>query len=118
MSDRDEFSSFLVGFIIGGLTGALVSLLLAPQSGEETRAVIREKAIELQEKASETAEDVYSRGEVAFSEVRDRGREIAEDLQRRGQVILEEQKARMTSPAKPAGPEKAAPAGDNEGAAA
>jgi gas vesicle protein len=110
MSDRDEFSSFLVGFIIGGLTGALVSLLLAPQSGEETRAVIREKAIELQEKASETAEDVYSRSESAIGEVRDRGREIAEDLQRRGQVILEEQKTRFVGP-KTGGAEPGAPAG-------
>ena len=38
MSDRDEFGAFLVGFIVGGLTGAVVSLLFAPQSGEETRA--------------------------------------------------------------------------------
>jgi len=37
-SDRDEFGAFLVGFIVGGLTGAIVSLLFAPQSGEETRA--------------------------------------------------------------------------------
>jgi gas vesicle protein len=96
MSDRDEFGSFLVGFIIGGLTGALVSLILAPQSGEETRAVIREKAIELQEKASEVAEDAYSRGEAAYIDVRERGKGIADDLQKRGQVILEEQKARFT----------------------
>jgi gas vesicle protein len=116
MSDRDEFSSFLVGFIIGGLTGALVSLLLAPQSGEETRAVIREKAIELQEKASETAEDVYSRSGSAIGEVRDRGRGIAEDLQRRGQVILEEQKSRFTGP-KPAGGSEPGPAGGGEPAA-
>ncbi len=34
MSDRDEFGAFLLGFIVGGLTGAVASLLLAPQSGE------------------------------------------------------------------------------------
>lgn len=28
MSDRDEFGAFLVGFIVGGLTGAVVALLL------------------------------------------------------------------------------------------
>ncbi len=38
MSERDEFGAFLVGFVIGGLSGAIVSLLFAPQSGEETRA--------------------------------------------------------------------------------
>ena len=33
MSDRDDFSAFLIGFVLGGLTGAVVSLLFAPQSG-------------------------------------------------------------------------------------
>ncbi len=50
-SDRDEFGAFLVGFIVGGLTGAVVSLLFAPQSGEETRALIRDKSIEIRDKA-------------------------------------------------------------------
>ena len=95
MSDRDDFSSFLIGFIVGGLTGAVVSLLMAPQSGEETRAVLREKAIELKDMAAETAEDAYARAEVAAAEARDRAaewasiaRERAEDLQRRGQVVF------------------------------
>ena len=37
MSDRDEFGAFLVGFIVGGLSGAVVALLFAPQTGEENR---------------------------------------------------------------------------------
>jgi gas vesicle protein len=102
MADRDDFSAFLVGFLIGGLTGAVVSLLLAPQSGEETRALIRDKAIELGDKASETAEDAYARAEAAAADARARAdelaklaRERAEELQRRGQVIIEEQRTRI-----------------------
>src|SRR5512140_321958 len=102
MSDRDDFSAFLIGFLIGGLTGAVVSLLLAPQSGEETRALIRDKAIELGDKASETAEDAYARAEAAAADARARADELAklararaEDLQHRGQVIIEEQKTRI-----------------------
>jgi gas vesicle protein len=35
MAEQDNgFGTFLVGFIIGGITGAVVSLLYAPQSGE------------------------------------------------------------------------------------
>ncbi|HEX2979105.1 MAG TPA: YtxH domain-containing protein [Anaerolineaceae bacterium] len=101
MSDRDELGSFLLGFIIGGITGTVVSLLLAPQSGEETRAVIKEKAIELRDIASETLEDAYARAEAAAAEARTRAEELtqiarskAEELQRRGQVVLEEQKNR------------------------
>ncbi len=63
MSDRDSFGAFLVGFFVGGITGAVVSLLLAPQSGDETRTVIKEKAIELKDKTAATAEEVYHKAE-------------------------------------------------------
>ena len=74
MSDRDEFGAFLVGFVVGGLTGAVVALLFAPQSGEETRALIKDKSIELRDKAQMTAEEAYARAEQLASEVRERGK--------------------------------------------
>lgn len=102
MAERDEFGAFLIGFIIGGLAGAVSALLLAPQSGEETRTVLREKAIELRDLASETAEDAYAQAEQAAAEARARAeefariaRERAEELQRRGQVVLEEQRSKL-----------------------
>ncbi len=104
MSDRDEFGAFLVGFIIGGLTGAVTALLLAPQSGEETRTVIKERAIELRDRAADTYEDAYARAEKAAHEARVKADELtalakekADMLQQRGQVVLEEQKARISS---------------------
>ncbi len=63
MSDKDNFGAFLVGFIMGGITGAVASLLLAPQSGEETRTVIKEKAIELKDKSADTAEETLHKAE-------------------------------------------------------
>ena len=58
--------SFLAGFVIGGLIGAGVALLMAPQSGEETRALIADKSIELRDRASETATDYQTKaGELA-----------------------------------------------------
>jgi gas vesicle protein len=63
MSEKDNFGAFLVGFLVGGITGAVVSLLLAPQSGEETRTVIKEKAIELKDKTAATAEESYQKAE-------------------------------------------------------
>jgi len=114
MSDNDsDFGAFLAGFMIGGLVGAAVALLLAPQSGEETRTLIREKSIELKDKATETAEEALHRAEktleearvraeAAYQEARVRAEEVAQltkdraaQLQERGQIVLEQQKTRL-----------------------
>ncbi len=115
MADSDDFGAFLIGFLIGGLTGAAVSLIFAPQSGEETRALIREKAIQLQDEATDTAEATYTKLEAAAADARARADELSklakqrlEELQRRGQVVLEstkggakKQEAASPAPAEP-----------------
>ena len=69
MADNNgDFGAFLSGFVLGGLVGAAVALILAPQSGEETRAQMREKGIELKE-----------RGEAGWHEAQERARHAAED---------------------------------------
>ena len=103
MTDRDEFGAFLIGFVVGGVAGAITALLLAPQSGEETRAIIKEKSIELADRAGETVDDAYSQAEKAAIEARTRFDELAKltrdrstELAQRGQVILEEQKTKIS----------------------
>jgi gas vesicle protein len=103
MSDNNgDLGSFLSGLIIGGLIGAAAALLLAPQSGEETRTIIRDKSIELKEKAVETAEEARHRAEEITAEARHKAEELAEqtraradELVKRGQEVYEEQKARI-----------------------
>ncbi|MBV6396190.1 MAG: hypothetical protein HFACDABA_01783 [Anaerolineales bacterium] len=97
MSDRDEFGAFLVGFIVGGLTGAVVSLLFAPQSGEETRALIKDKSIELRDKASVSAEQALAKAEAAAAEARARADDLARQLRERGMTAYEDVKARGKS---------------------
>jgi len=93
-SDSDEFGSFLVGFIVGGLTGAVVSLLFAPQSGEETRALIRDKGIELRDMAADTAEETLARAEAAAAEARTRADELAKVARARADELAKEMKTR------------------------
>jgi gas vesicle protein len=113
MSDENDFGTFLAGFIIGGLVGAAVALITAPQSGEETRSVIHDKSIELKDKAVSTAEETRSRAEKALEEARQRAdqaleevrlraedlaevtKERAMEIAQRGQVVLEQQMARL-----------------------
>lgn len=49
MSDNSgsDIGAFLAGFVIGGLVGAATAIILAPQSGAETRSQIASKRDEL-----------------------------------------------------------------------
>ena len=50
----------LVGMLIGGLAGAVAMLLLAPQSGKDTRTQIQKKGIELRDRTTEMVEDTLA----------------------------------------------------------
>lgn len=50
--------AFLFGFIAGGMVGWVLGILSAPQSGRETLGAIGEKAIELRDRAEQTADRV------------------------------------------------------------
>jgi gas vesicle protein len=83
MSDREtDFGAYIAGFIIGGLVGAAAALLLAPQSGEETRTMIRDKSIELKEKAEASAEEAFEKASAALEETRARLTTTVEDLRK------------------------------------
>ena len=94
MSDRDEFGAFLVGFVVGGLTGAVVALLFAPQSGEETRALIKDKSIELRDKAQMTAEEAYARAEQLAADARTRAEELTREAKARAEQLASEVRER------------------------
>lgn len=104
MSSKDEFGAFFIGFVVGGLTGAVVALLFAPQSGEETRGIIKERAIELRDKTNESFTEVYGKAETAANDAVKRAEELlrqakerAAELANRRQVALEEAAAEPTA---------------------
>ena len=87
MSERDEFGAFLVGFIVGGLTGAVAALMFAPQSGEETRAVIKERSIELRDKATAEAEEAWKHAEAAANEALQKAEELSKQAMAQSEEI-------------------------------
>ena len=93
MSDNRGFGAYLAGFILGGLIGAVVALLLAPQSGEETRTQIREKSIEIRDRASESIEEARMRAERAVEEARLRVDELSQTIRDRNAQDLNQPKA-------------------------
>ena len=62
MSDQDRSSdsvlSLLAGIGLGALVGAMAALLLAPNSGAETRTQIRETADDVLGKLRESVDDL------------------------------------------------------------
>jgi gas vesicle protein len=73
MSDRNGIGMLFVGLLLGGLTGAVVALLFAPQSGAETRTLIKDKSIELRDKAQETAEQARARTDEVVRQLKEQG---------------------------------------------
>ena len=71
MSDNSsDFGAFLTGFLIGGLAGAAMSLLMAPQSGEETREQIVSRGIELRDRADDELRTFRSRADETLADLR------------------------------------------------
>jgi gas vesicle protein len=77
MSEECSYSGSAValGFILGGVLGASLALLFAPESGRRTRerlrglaADVRDKTIDVSEKLQDKAEEVLERGREAFEE--------------------------------------------------
>ena len=89
--------SFLAGMLLGGLAGAGAALLLAPQSGEKTRAQIEQKSMELRDQTTEAVEDAVAQTRVKARQVTTDVRTQVEALQQRGQAVFDEQKARMSA---------------------
>jgi gas vesicle protein len=97
MNDNDnDLGAFLAGFVIGGLVGAAVALILAPQSGEETRRRIVDMSDDLVEAGQQRVErvrdvaDSYAhRTGDAFSEARGRAGEMTNQIQEQARIVLD-----------------------------
>ena len=81
----------LVGMLIGSLAGALTMLLLAPQSGKDTRTQLREKGIELRERATGMVEDTMAQVRSNTDKITMGGREKAKELLAQGEALVVEQ---------------------------
>lgn len=59
----------LSALAIGGIIGAAVALLVAPQSGQETREILRSKTMEMKDKAMEAATDTRERASNGLNDI-------------------------------------------------
>jgi gas vesicle protein len=91
--------SVLSGFLVGSAIGVATALLFAPRSGEETRAEIRDKAVELRDRTTETVKDTVSQAKSKAYEITDNVLEKAEELTQRSKHTMDRQLDRATQAA-------------------
>ncbi len=101
MSDNNsELGAFLAGFVIGGLVGAATALILAPQSGSDTRSQITNRSQSLRssgedqmhsmrDAASSLTTDYRGRAGQFASSVRERTQDGSGNLQQQARVVLD-----------------------------
>lgn len=101
MSDNsNDLGAFLAGFVIGGLVGAATALILAPQSGEETRSQIASKSSSLRDTGSERVQRYRDMAESALSDTRSRVQDAGGRVQEQARIVLDsgrEQAAKVRS---------------------
>lgn len=80
-------------FLVGGLTGAVLALLYAPRSGQETRAMVSDRINiawgEAQEMGSQAAENMQR----TYQSVASKGQHFAQEAQTKGQAIYNQASA-------------------------
>jgi gas vesicle protein len=79
------------GFLVGSVIGVATALLFAPRSGEETRAEIRGRAVELRDRTTETVKDTVEQAKSKAYELKDTVRGKAEELTHRGRQTVNRQ---------------------------
>ncbi len=91
MTTNNNALGILAGLFIGGLAGAVTMLLLAPQSGEDTRNQIQEKSIELRDQTTGMVEEAMKQMRTERKKLTHAGRDKAKELIEQGQALVVEQ---------------------------
>lgn len=78
MMSKNSGAIFFAGLVIGGVVGASMALLLAPQPGQETRAQIRNKSLELKDLTVTSLQDAGHRVQEQTVVWQEKGQEALE----------------------------------------
>ena len=96
--DRNVALNFLAGLGVGALVGAIAALLLAPQSGKDTREDIKAAADDLRAKADKVISDLP----VSSDELVKKSKEILESTKSKVQQAIETGKQAVAKPSEEA----------------
>jgi gas vesicle protein len=83
MNEQSPYLSSIVFFLAGGVAGAGLSLLLAPQSGKATRQMMASRLKVSADSVRELRDRVVTRGEEAWDEAAHRVGEALSGVERK-----------------------------------
>jgi len=86
VDENKNVTSFLKGFVLGGIAGAVLAFLFAPKSGKELREDIKKKTSEFADEASKT----YGDAKVLANKIIADGKKKAEELHRQAEEKIRE----------------------------
>ena len=78
--NKDHAIGFGIGLLTGAVIGGVIALLYAPQSGKETRAMLKNKAIETRDNVQDFATDAVENVRDGVSEVSRKGHAVVQAL--------------------------------------
>ena len=56
--NKDQVSGIAIGLVAGAILGLAIGFLYAPKSGKETRQLVKEKALDIKEKAAKAVSKI------------------------------------------------------------
>jgi len=78
--NKDNAVGFGIGLLSGVVIGGVIALLFAPQSGKETRRMIKDKVTGIVDAVKEKTEEVVDNAKETASEVNRKGQAVGHAL--------------------------------------
>ena len=103
---------FFMGFLIGGVLGALAGILFAPKSGKELRSDIEEKGSEVIKDGKEIYSDASARVKEIIEEAKYQAKELKREADRHLSEARQKAKEILAHGEKKGADEKGAEAGE------
>jgi gas vesicle protein len=88
--ERENAFNCLSAFALGGITGAVLALLYAPQSGEETREIVRDKIRRGADRGRESLREGAEYAREKAQQGVEYGRQVAQRVVGKGQELADE----------------------------
>lgn len=95
MAEHDNGGSFVIGFLVGGIVGAAIGLMLAPKTGADTRQLITQRSDAWRSRAEEMAANLSGQVGPAIDSARERVAPTIENVRSRVEPAVESVRERV-----------------------